>query len=255
MLSICILFYSAGAAQENRDTSINIYFATNSFDLDAVQQQKLKDFFSVFHNIKQIVAYADSTGEAAYNLSLCRKRAHTVFNALKEDIDALTTNIMLNKGESTAEQELWKNRRVVVTAWLETFRDTHEKPETNNNDTLRTFDVENIYFVPDKAIITQESLFYVQELAAQLKTYQTETFEIIGHVNYQSELDSTFLQGLYRLSEQRAKVVYTYLQEFGIPATRMTYKGVGNANPVFPSPTNDEQRRKNMRVQIIIRKQ
>src|SRR5438105_275937 len=100
-----------------------------------------------------------------------------------------------------------------------------------------------------------KSLLYVDELARMLKTnFKMENFEIIGHVNYQSTKDSSQLQDLYYLSERRAKAIYNLLAEKGISPERMRYKGVGNSQPLFPQPANDEERKKNMRVQIVILK-
>ncbi|HVG13586.1 MAG TPA: OmpA family protein, partial [Chitinophagaceae bacterium] len=125
-------------------------------------------------------------------------------------------------------------------------------PITIKRDTVSNIYLDHVYFLPDKPVITYESLTDIEELAKNLKTYTTETFEIIGHINYQSRFDSTHLTDLYQLSELRAKAVYESLVESGIPKSRMTYRGVGNAQPVYPSPENDDQRKKNMRVQVII---
>jgi len=49
-----------------------------------------------------------------------------------------------------------------------------------------------------------------------------------------------------------AKAVYQYLIDFGIPATKISYRGVGNSQPIIVSPKNDEERRRNMRVEVFI---
>ena len=147
------------------------------------------------------------------------------------------------------------NRRVQITAHLNPPPAAIiKRPADNESDTVRNFYLEYVYFIPDQPAITYESLHYMQQLARNLKTYTTESFDIVGHINYQSRFDSTHLKDLYRLSQQRAKAVYDYLVEAGIPKTKMTYKGVGNSMPIYPSPVNDEQRRKNMRVQVIIKR-
>ena len=247
------IFCFDGAAQEKKDTSINLYFKMNSAELDALQYRNLKDFSTSVQSIKQIIGYADSTGELFYNISLSKKRALAVYNALQRDIDLLNKNILLFAGESTMESEMWMNRRVQVSGYLISLSPIKEAIE-KGTDTVRNFNLEYVYFIPDQPIITDESLSYIQELAKNLKMYKTETFEIIGHINYQSRQDSSHLTDLYRLSELRAKAVYDYLIESGIPKTRMTFRGVGNSMPVYSLPVNEEQKRKNMRVQIIIKK-
>lgn len=260
MLKSCILCVSCFS--QARDTSINFYFATNSFQLDSNQYRRLNDFSSSFC-IKSIKGYADTTGARKYNLSLSQKRVSSVFAVLNNSVDSANEIDLLYLGESTEEPELWKNRRVEVIASPILRKDAAQQIPVSEpaaditkdvQDVVRSFDLKYVYFIPDQAIITQESLSYVQEIAAILKTYKTQTFEIIGHINYQSRFDSSHLTDIYQLSERRAKAVYDLLVEQGIPASRMTYRGVGNSQPVYPSPKNDEQKRKNMRVQIVIKK-
>ena len=252
ILISCIQYLNC-FSQVGKDTSINLYFKTDDFKLDSNQYRRLNDFSFAFH-IKSIIGYADSTGNKTYNLSLSKKRAFAVYNALNSGTNLFNKSIMLYVGESTEEPELWKNRRVQIIAHQIQVSALNSDTVANNPGIVRTFNLEYVYFIPDQAVITQESLSYIQELAAILKTYKTETFEIVGHINYQSRFDSSHLTDIYLLSERRAKAVYDLLVEFGISATRMTFKGVGNSRPIYPSPVNDEQRRKNMRVQIIIKK-
>lgn len=161
---------------------------------------------------------------------------------------------MIYMGESTEEPELWKNRRVQIIAYQNPLVESKENIKVDSQAVVRSIDLQYVYFIPDQAIVTQESIPYINELASILKMYKTETFEIVGHINYQSRFDSTHLTDLYQLSERRAKAVYEYLESYGISPARMAFKGVGNSRPIYPSPANDEQRRRNMRVQIIIRK-
>ena len=252
ILISCIQYLNC-FSQVGKDTSINLYFKTDDFKLDSNEYRRLNDFSFAFH-IKSIIGYADSTGNKTHNLSLSKKRAFAVYNALNSGTNLFNKSIMLYVGESTEEPELWKNRRVQIIAYQIPGSELNSDTMANSPSIVRNFDLEYVYFIPDQAVITQESLSYIQELAAILKTYKTETFEIIGHINYQSRFDSSHLTDIYLLSERRAKAVYDLLVEFGISATRMTFKGVGNSRPIYPSPVNDEQRRKNMRVQIVIKK-
>ncbi len=252
---IFIIFYLSldSFSQISRDTSINLYFETNSIKLDSHQIKKLKDFSSRFH-INSIIGYADTTGTQVYNLHLSRKRAIEVYKVLSERLEFIDQNILNYLGESNEEPDLWQNRRVKLIANEDSINIINNKSKTEDQVIVRSFDLDYIYFVPDQAIVTQESIPYVKELADILKSYTTEMFEIIGHINYQSRFDSSHLTDLYQLSERRAKAIYDYLVSYGISATRMTFRGVGNSQPIYSSPINDEQRRKNMRVQIIVRK-
>ena len=52
------------------------------------------------------------------------------------------------------------------------------------------------------------------------------------------------------LSEQRAKAVYDFLIESGIPSEQLTYKGLGATHPVELDPTLSDQ---NRRIEFTIR--
>ena len=73
--------------------------------------------------------------------------------------------------------------------------------------------------------------------------------EIQGHVNapgYGAK------KRVMRLSEDRAKMAYKYLLENGISKDRVTYKGYGNTQMIFPNPKTPEQEDANRRVEIMI---
>ncbi|MBE9660563.1 OmpA family protein [Mucilaginibacter myungsuensis] len=49
--------------------------------------------------------------------------------------------------------------------------------------------------------------------------------------------------------ENRAKSVYQYVINHGIPATRLVFKGYGETQPIQPN-TNDENRAMNRRTEF-----
>jgi outer membrane protein OmpA-like peptidoglycan-associated protein len=242
-----------GIGQE-KDTGINLYFAINDAELPAAQLLALENFLASFPAVKRITGFADSTGSDDYNLKLSKKRALSVSRFLGNAYGLSSEDSISFEGESKLYAEPWMNRRVEVTARFTAPLVTVPRALKVQPDTVSNIYLDNVYFIPDQPIITYESLSYIQELARNLKDYKSETFEIIGHINYQSRFDSSHLTDLYRLSELRARAIYDSLIELGIPKSRMAYRGVGNLQPAYPAPVNDDQRRKNMRVQVIIKK-
>ncbi|HUQ66505.1 MAG TPA: OmpA family protein, partial [Flavitalea sp.] len=145
------------------------------------------------------------------------------------------------KGEKfVRSNDLSKNRAVEINGLV------------TEHEIVDIFDVENLLFVPDKPIITPESLPYVQRLVQRIKSYKNSCFELVGHVNYQSKRASSLLTSMFKLSEQRANVVKQLLVENHIPDNRIVCRGVGNSQPIYPDPVNDGERKKNMRVQVIV---
>jgi outer membrane protein OmpA-like peptidoglycan-associated protein len=237
----------AAFAQQPTDTTFTLYFSTAQHTTDTAQQKAFKTFLQQVQRVKAITGFADTIGRKAYNLALAQKRAAHLLALVPQTLHNQT--VVRAEGETSAFGELWQNRRVdVVAAIAAPLVDSVKAPA----DTIATLNAENILFIPDQPILTEPSLQYVAQLAAQLKQFKTEKFLIIGHVNYPSRLPAERLKDLYELSEARARVVYNLLIQHGIDASRLTYKGVGNSQPIYAEPINDDQKRKNMRVQVVI---
>lgn len=241
-VNIILCSFLVSSAQ-SKDTVITIYFNKNEFSLSSSQKEQIADLVNAVLSVKKVTGFADSTGSIVYNKELSKKRALSVVSLIDQP-NAPTVEF---KGEEFEQDvDLSKNRKVEVVASLKSAL---------SPSPVKSLSIDNIYFVPDRAIITDESLPYVKGLAdLLLKNYKTETFEIVGHVNYETDKDSSQLTDLYYLSERRARTIYLLLKEYGISADRMHFKGVGNSQPVIPHPKNDEEKRKNMRVEVIISK-
>jgi len=245
-----ILFSCFICSAQNRDTVITLYFNKNEFNVSPSQKEQIAAFATKVLSVQKVTGYADTTGSLAFNRELSKKRAYSVAALITQQDHA--PNIDYKGEEFEQNADLGKNRKVEI---LATLKSTSSPALSTTSTPVKSLSIENIYFVPDRAIITDESLPYVKELAdLLLKNYKTETFEIVGHVNYETDKDSSQLPDLYYLSERRARTIYLLLKEYGIPEERMHYKGVGNSQPVIPHPKTDEEKRKNMRVEVIISK-
>jgi outer membrane protein OmpA-like peptidoglycan-associated protein len=73
--------------------------------------------------------------------------------------------------------------------------------------------------------------------------------EIRGHVN---ALSNDTQKRAIKISNNRAKEVYKYLVKNGISKSRLTCKGFGSTEMIFPNPMNVEQEDANCRVEIMI---
>jgi outer membrane protein OmpA-like peptidoglycan-associated protein len=239
-------------SQQSQDTCINVFFKINSFKLENQQHNQIRTFIRLYPNVTQIIGFADTTGKANHNLVLSQQRAFAVYNVFNGDFDSSDSKIVTYYGESQDLSELRMNRRVQICAHKPASLTITPNTSAKVGDTVLKIELNNLYFLPDKPILSQESLPYIEDAAKKLKAYPAGFFHIVGHINYQSRFDSSHLQDLYELSALRAKAVYEYLIEFGIPANKMSYKGVGNSQPVIVSPKSDEERKRNMRVQIFI---
>jgi len=104
--------------------------------------------------------------------------------------------------------------------------------------------LKNIFFAFDKATLRDESTSELERLTKLLNDVPTLKIEISGHTD--SKGADVYNQ---KLSERRAHAVVDYLVAAGIVKDRLTYKGVGEAEPVATNDT-DEGRQENRRTEF-----
>ena len=99
------------------------------------------------------------------------------------------------------------------------------------------------------ARVVPQSQPVLYELLCAMQENPSLKIEIQGHICCQTEGDND----LTYLSTQRAKIIYNYLVRKKIDRKRLSYKGYGNTQPIYPIPEkNEEERDANRRVEILI---
>jgi len=103
-----------------------------------------------------------------------------------------------------------------------------------------------ILFDTDKAEIKPESKAQLDEMATLMKNNPALRVHIVGHTDNQGTVEHNL-----GLSQRRADAVVRALStQYGIPAARMTSRGLGPFAPVATNDTEDG-RAKNRRVEIV----
>ena len=105
--------------------------------------------------------------------------------------------------------------------------------------------LKNVFFDFDKTELKPESFVELDKLVSYLQQNSLR-IEIGGHTDNQGSDEYND-----RLSENRAKAVYDYLVQKGIPANRLQYKGYGMRVPVADNST-EEGRAANRRTEFKI---
>lgn len=96
-------------------------------------------------------------------------------------------------------------------------------------DTLEegaAYAIEAIVFETDAALLSADAQFLLQGFARYLQTQQGLRIQINGHTDDVGDAARNQV-----LSEERAKAVAAYLEAQGVDASRMGYKGFGEAQP------------------------
>ncbi|OIQ37484.1 MAG: hypothetical protein BM555_00745 [Crocinitomix sp. MedPE-SWsnd] len=112
----------------------------------------------------------------------------------------------------------------------------------------QTIALNNIFFDEGKSTLRGESELELRRMIDILVTNNNLHFEIQGHTDNSGEDKVN-----KNLSTNRAKTVFKFLVEHGIPQDRLSYKGYGHKRPI---DTNDTEigRQNNRRVEIKIKK-
>ncbi len=127
---------------------------------------------------------------------------------------------------------------------------TEEAPEIKTkrtNDKVIIY-LGEIYFKFNSAELTEEAKRTLKKIGKVLKKYKDASIFVKGYTDSTGDYNYNL-----KLSEERAKNVVEYLIKKGyIKKENSSYKGYGEENPVADNST-EEGRRKNRRVEIIIK--
>lgn len=111
-------------------------------------------------------------------------------------------------------------------------------------------DIENLYFVGNQPIILESSKPELPKILRFLRQNPAMKIEIAGHVNLPNNPPVSESAWEFKLSQDRAKTVYNYLLENGIPAERISWKGYGNHEMRFPHASTEAEQAMNRRVEM-----
>lgn len=287
---ICFLysfFASSAFAQEQFD----LYFDSNKFELNIQENEKLNRWVTKNKNIKilAIHGFTDEDGTSSFNDTLAQKRVDYIFQNIKNKIKIREDFKTRSFGESF-DQSINKaeNRKVIIFYILEKDLSREEeilgikkevvaedvKPEIvypeklvfdNPNGTKSEFKldrvfmkkvgeakpgeklkIENLNFIINTFAVVNESRGKMYELLLVLQKNPKLKIEIHGHL-------CCMPADRNDLSTQRAKAIYNFLVMNEISKSRLTYKGFGSSQPIYPLPEKDEnERAANRRVEILI---
>src|SRR5579872_4616746 len=202
-----------------------------------------------------IAAYTDTTGSERYNQKLSLRRALAVQEALRHSL-AMTAPLRLEaRGETDplpGDDSL--SRRVLVILHYH-LKDTPAvvvtppPPIRREGDPDTVIPLDNIRFVANTPVLTDEAQSLLPKITPQLMTFSDRYLEINGYCNAPGPPLPEY-DPLFKLSVARARYIYEYLIRQGFDSTHLRYIGRGNASPLNANPVTKEQMDQNMRVEI-----
>lgn len=118
-----------------------------------------------------------------------------------------------------------------------------DSQEAKNKDAIKTF----YYTKSDDVILTKEITSYLVAVVKYMNENPKSIIEIFGHSDNSGSKEDNL-----KWSNERASNVMNYLITNNIDKKRITAKGFGDSKP-FLSNNNEEGRKKNRRIEILIK--
>ena len=257
-------------AQQHRHDTLRLYFAFNSYTVDTQKDSaQWQSFFRWTEYTRKrvdtvfVTGYTDTVGTTAYNRALSFHRAA----AAAYWIDSQLRNTTLHPAPGnipfldiaghgkapTIQYSDSANRRAeIILSYTSAEPPTPiAAAPTNTVPPPIVITLHHINFEMDTPIPTGATILAMPGNVQVLLQYKDRRMEIDGYVNSITPLHGE-KDPLFILSVKRAKYIYDYLINAGFDPAKLSYKGMGNATPVNPDPTNTEEMSANMRVEIKI---
>lgn len=222
-----------------------------------------------------LIGHCDSSGSYNYNYELSMRRAENTRKELtKAGFSPSQWQIVGKSFSSPSNANLKaKNRRVEIIPiyndnnihQLSLFHQTSQNSYTIScqkkhfaqvgvHDSLpklktkHTYRLDNLYFVPNKATVLEESHPAMMALFLTMQSNPSLKIKIEGHTNgvHTKKTEDWHL----KTSAARAKTTQDYLVSLGISPTRITTVGYGHKYMLFPNSKNKEELKQNRRVEI-----
>lgn len=290
-LFLAILLSLMGPVAVFSQQQFSVYFDSDKFDPSAKETVRLTSWIAANNKAKIVGVYGftDEDGTSGYNDTLAQKRINTIMSLVRGKVNTRDDFKTRSFGELHQLSKIKAQNRKVTLFYLEEkdlpreneILGIKEKPKPEpapkvteypekmvfeNPDGSKSayqmdvafmkqvstaqvgekLKIDNLNFQINTYIVVPASRGKLYELLTVLKSNPAMKVEIHGHLCCMpvDRLD---------LSTQRAKAIKNFLVANGIDASRLSYRGFGSTQPVFPIPEKDEpQRAANRRVEILI---
>jgi len=249
-----------GPLSEGQTSILIIHFDVDRSDIQPPDKASL-DSLSLHRTAIKLIGHTDNSSSDAHNSRLSLQRAHAVQDYLHSkgwpdslflNVDGLGSSRPLNDNSTDGERSL--NRRVEIIVFHRDTSALHDIFNDTTNLVGKNIVLRDLNFYAGHHIPLPQGYRVMQELLVIMRQHPTLRIQIQGYVccnsdGFDGRDEDTHASDL---SIQRAKFVYDFLISQGITKNRMTYKGFGSSNKIFPEEKDDIQAAANRRVEIKI---
>ncbi len=285
---LAILFF-VFSVQLHAQEQFSVFFASDKYELNKTEQLRLQRFVDEHQKSKVVGVYGfcDEDGSIGYNDTLAKKRIEFVERSIGGKIKFREDFKTRSFGKLHQFSQIKAENRKVSLFYLDE-KDLHKEDEIlgiaaakvevpkkisypkdvvirNPDNTTSRFVLDTLFMervneakVGEK--LTLENLEFQINTFAITKDSRSKLFELLIVMESNPELKIDIQGHLccmtndrFNLSTQRAKAIYSFLVQYKISKSRLSYQGFGSTQPIFPLPEKDElQRAANRRVEILI---
>lgn len=260
---LCMVGFTAVRGQP-ADTLI-VHFAFNKAVLQPRDRKAIDSRLSLSGRPVRSISlagYCDSIGGDRYNDGLSQQRIAAV-KAYMRSLGVPDTLFKTQQpfgrrkplNDNGDEEKRSLNRRVLI-VWRRAPNEPPAiiLPETDTTAAIgRNIDL-NIQFYQDMHHPMPASFLQLHALLTFMRAHPGLRIEIRGYVCCMPDNMDGFDTETkkYDLSVQRAKFVYAYLADHGIDPRRMSFKGFGGADKIYPGEEDNAEKLANRRVEMKI---
>jgi outer membrane protein OmpA-like peptidoglycan-associated protein len=251
---ICLFFSLTISAQQK----IEVFFDFDKYDLNDAAVETLNGAIANRKNIEvsKIYGFCDWKGTNSYNDTLSLKRVNEVWYFLKnKGIRIREDYEKRGFGEDFEQSKVQSENRKVMIVFEETkiempIRTADDRILSEKIKTAKRGDkikLQNINFHNNSAVIVPKSKPVLYDLLCVMEDNPKLKIEIQGHICCQPERD------VNDVSTARARAIYMFLIRNKIDRKRLSFKGFGISEPIYPIPEKSESEAdENRRVEIMI---
>lgn len=239
-------FYLNTSTEGSQSFNITSYFAIRKSKEQIESLRKTKDLREDVTQDKFTVAIIDQETGLPVDGSIIVKNTKS-YNALYEanvllfpDNEYLAFTLEINAIGYFFKDAVFARRNVNSDTLL-----IRLKPVKTNDQ----IELEGLQFESQSDVLLESAKSKIRRLRDFMALNKSVNIEVVGHVFKEGKNNWK----AKRLSKKRAKRVKDYLESSGIDGERISIKGMGNSEMIYPEPENDLQIQANRRVEIKIK--
>lgn len=290
-LFLTIMLSLMGPVTVFSQQQFSVYFDSDKFDPSAKETNRLTNWIAANGKAKIVGVYGftDEDGTSGYNDTLAQKRINTIMSLVRGKVNTRDDFKTRSFGELHQLSKIKAQNRKVTLFYLEEKDLPRENEILGIKEDPKPVPVKAVVQYPEKMVFEnpdgskseyQMDVAFMQQVSAaqvgeklkidnlnfQINTYivvpasRGKLYELLTVLKSNPDMKVEIHGHLccmpvdrLDLSTQRAKSIKNFLVANGIDAARLSYKGFGSTQPIFPIPEKDEtQRAANRRVELLI---